>query len=148
MLNEYLLEPFMAQYFLIDAVCRSYMSEDDRIKVYNELARVFCLDCEETEALYNESRKAHFDSITDLSSLAGIPNLQSLTLSRNELLTDVSPLVNCPNLAYLYLELCTGVKDISALSSSTTLKRINIDGIEGLNTSAFDGTEIEIQKYY
>ena len=87
-------------------------------------------------------------SITDLSSISAIPNLESLTLSRNEALTDISPLVNCPKLAYLYLELCAGVKDISALASSTTLKRINIDGIEGLDTAAFDGTEIEIQKYY
>jgi hypothetical protein len=84
MLNEYLLEPFMAQYFLIDAVCRSYMSEDDRIKVYNELARVFCLDCEETEALYNESRKAHFDSITDLSSYGRLCRTVEFATGRGE----------------------------------------------------------------
>lgn len=86
--------------------------------------------------------------ITDLSSIAGIPNLQSLYLNYNETLTDVSPLANCPSLKYLYLHMCTGITDISALASSTTLKMVNIAGIEGLDTSAFDGTEIEIRDYY
>ena len=86
--------------------------------------------------------------ITDLSSIAGIPNLEALWLNRNEQITDVSALVNCPNLQYLYLYMCTGITDISPLASSTTLKLINIAAIEGLDTSAFDGTEIEIRDYY
>lgn len=64
-------------------------------------------------------------------------------------LSDVpNPLVNCPSLQYLYLARCTNIKDISALATSTTLKIINIYGIEGLGTSAFYGTEIEIRDYY
>lgn len=86
--------------------------------------------------------------ITDVSSLTKIPNLKTLYLNYKEDLTDVSPLAGCPSLQYLYLARCTNIKDISALAASTTLKIINIYGIEGLDTSAFDGTEIEIRDYY
>lgn len=86
--------------------------------------------------------------ITDLSSVAKIPNLKTLYLNYKEDLTDVSPLINCPNLQYLYLARCTNIKDISALAASTSLKMINIFAIEGLDTSAFEGTNIEIRDYY
>ncbi len=86
--------------------------------------------------------------MTDVSSVTKIPNLKTLYLNYKEDLTDVSPLVNCPSLQYLYLARCTNIKDISALAASTTLKMINSYGIEGLDTSAFDGTEIEIREYY
>lgn len=86
--------------------------------------------------------------MTDVSSLTKIPNLKTLYLNYKEDLTDVSPLAGCPSLQYLYLARCTNIKDISSLAASTTLKMINIFAIEGLDTSAFDGTEIEIRDYY
>ena len=84
MLNEYLLEPFLAQYFLIDAVCRPYMSESDRHSVYNELARIFCLDGEEVEAIYNDTRKDCFDAITDITTYGRLCRTVEFAVDRGE----------------------------------------------------------------
>ena len=39
----YLLEPFLVQFYLLEAVCGSFMTEKEKSKLFHELAKVFCL---------------------------------------------------------------------------------------------------------
>lgn len=84
MLNEYLLEPFLAHYFLIDAVCRPYMSEEGRREVYYELARLFCLEREDVEEVYAVSNEPHFHAITDLVSYGRLCRTVEFAADRGE----------------------------------------------------------------
>ena len=65
----YLVEPFLTQYFLLDAACGSYMTDESKRDMFYELARIFCLPADgELEALFADSEQEHFRKIRDLSS--------------------------------------------------------------------------------
>ena len=67
MINEYLLEPFLTEYYLLEAVCGPHMSPDEKKKMFYELASVFCLsECDELASYYSESNKEPFCLIFDL----------------------------------------------------------------------------------
>lgn len=84
MLNEYLLEPFLARYYLIDAVCRPYISEKKCEEVYYELARLFCLEREDVEEVYAVSGEPHFHGITDIVSYGRLCRTVEFATDRGE----------------------------------------------------------------
>lgn len=62
----YLLEPLFMQYFLIDAICRDFMDDRQRLETFRELARVFCVPLnEETEEYFRVSNEPQYKAITD-----------------------------------------------------------------------------------
>ena len=66
---EYLLEPFLVRYFLLDALCSSFLNEQQRDALFFELARVFCLPREgQLEAYHQLVKLPHFQEIDDLAS--------------------------------------------------------------------------------
>ena len=66
---EYLLEPFLAQYYLLEAICGDLLTEQEQEKMFRELARVFCISREEgLEEYYRASRSEQFRAIDDITS--------------------------------------------------------------------------------
>ncbi|MBE6640898.1 MAG: hypothetical protein E7619_04855 [Ruminococcaceae bacterium] len=65
----YLTEPLLTQFFLIDAVCRGLISEQDRQRIFVELAHVFCvpMDADAVE-LYRVANTEPFKRITDCAA--------------------------------------------------------------------------------
>lgn len=69
MLNEYLLEPFLSRFYLLESICGSFMTEQERFDMFRELGKVFCLpECNELQVYYDASRMAHFSDIRDLNA--------------------------------------------------------------------------------
>lgn len=68
MMFEYLLEPFLVRYYLLDAICGSFLTEEQRREMFYRLARIFCIpDGEALEAYYCESEKEHYKAIHDMA---------------------------------------------------------------------------------
>ncbi len=66
-MNTYLLEPFLTHYYLLEAICDSFLTEKERRKLYDELARLFCLsDKKKLKELYALSHSEPFDAVRDL----------------------------------------------------------------------------------
>jgi len=64
-----LVEPFLTQYYLLDAACGSHMDAEQQQRMFYELARIFCLPAdEELQKLYECSNAEHFRKIRDLVS--------------------------------------------------------------------------------
>ncbi len=62
----YLLEPFLAQFYLLEAICGDFMTEKEKQKLFTELAKVFCLSQEpEIKQYYELSKQECFQQITD-----------------------------------------------------------------------------------
>lgn len=62
----YLIEPLLMQYFLIDAICRDFMDDQQRLDTFRELARVFCVPLnQETEEYFLVSNEPQYKAITD-----------------------------------------------------------------------------------
>lgn len=62
----YLLEPFLAQFYLLEAICGDFMTEKEKQKLFAELSKVFCLDQEpEVKEYYELSKQECFQQITD-----------------------------------------------------------------------------------
>lgn len=62
----YLLEPFLAQFYLLEAICGDFMTEKEKQKLFAELSKVFCLDREPAAKEYYElSKQECFQQITD-----------------------------------------------------------------------------------
>ena len=69
MIKEYLLEPFLAQYYLLDAVCGTFMDEKAQRKMFHELAGIFCIaDSDELRDYFYDSGLDHFREIQDLGA--------------------------------------------------------------------------------
>lgn len=67
--NQYLIEPLLTQFFLIDAICRGFIPEGDLRGVFQELAKVFCVPMtEETEEYYTLANSGQYKSITDYAA--------------------------------------------------------------------------------
>ena len=76
-----------------------------------------------TEYVQEEGRSINSNSVSDLSSLAGLTNLRWLRL-RNNLISDISPLVGLTNLRYLNLGGNLMISDISPLAGLTKLETL------------------------
>ncbi len=64
MMNEYLLEPFLTQYYLLEAVCENFLTEKARRKMFYELAELFGLGGEEAlKGYYETSELPHFAEV-------------------------------------------------------------------------------------
>ena len=49
----YLVEPLLSQFFLIDAICRGFIGEEEKKGIFEELAKLFCVPLNsETEQYY------------------------------------------------------------------------------------------------
>ncbi len=67
-MNAYLLEPFLTQYYLLEALCGSFLSSARREEVFYDLAQVFCLgQSPELEAYFHDSGLPHFSQIRNLA---------------------------------------------------------------------------------
>lgn len=70
---SYLIEPFLKQFFLIDAVCRGFIDKKRKREIFEELARIFCVPLgEEIEEYFAVATSAGYDGITDLASYASL----------------------------------------------------------------------------
>ncbi len=68
-MQEYLLEPFLARYFLLEAICGELITESRRRSMYDQLAQVFCIsDQARLEELYQLSRQEPFAQISSYSA--------------------------------------------------------------------------------
>lgn len=66
---SYLLEPLLSQFFLIDAICRGFIGEEDRLATFKELARVFCVPFDgEARAFFEAASSPLYKDITDQAS--------------------------------------------------------------------------------
>jgi hypothetical protein len=65
----YLIEPLLTQFFLIDAICRGFISETQKREIFNELAKIFCVPLNrETEEYYSVATSSHYNNITDYAT--------------------------------------------------------------------------------
>ena len=78
-----------------------------------------------------------FNSVTDISALAGLTNLTHLGLVGNDI-SDVSALVGLTNLTSLFLD-GNAISDISALAGLTNLTRLGLEGNTISNLSPLSG---------
>lgn len=63
---SYLIEPFLTQFFLVDAICQGFIDEEERRTIFNELANVFCVPInEETEEFYKTLNFEEYKRIND-----------------------------------------------------------------------------------
>ncbi len=67
----------------------------------------------------------HNDTLTDISFVNYMPDLEVFIIAINTQITDISPLKNCPKLEYLEIN-STPVADISCLSGMKSLHHLNI----------------------
>lgn len=85
----------------------------------------------------------HNDSLTDISFVNYMPDLEVFIIAINTHITDISPLRNCRKLEYLEIN-STPVADISCLSGMTTLHHLNIGCTQVRDISAlYECTELE-----
>ena len=67
------------------------------------------------------------NSITDLTPLSGMTQLEKLALDQNYILSDISPLANLTNLTELNIH-SNNISDISALNNLIKIKMLNLIG--------------------
>ncbi len=66
---EYLLEAFLAQYYLLEAICGDFLTASRRRDMYDELAQVFCIgQTQQLEELYTLSCQPEFAQLRSLSA--------------------------------------------------------------------------------
>ncbi len=65
----YLVEPLLSQFFLIDAICRGFIGEEEKKGIFEELAKLFCVPLNsETEQYYTVANSDQYKNIVDYSS--------------------------------------------------------------------------------
>ena len=65
----YLIEPLLSQFFLIDAICRGFIGEEEKKGIFEELAKIFCVPLNsETEQYYTVANSDQYKNIVDYSS--------------------------------------------------------------------------------
>jgi len=66
---KYLIEPLLAQYFLIDAICTGFIEESKKADIFKELAKVFCVPMDrETKEYFCVANSGYFRNITDYAT--------------------------------------------------------------------------------
>lgn len=85
----------------------------------------------------------HNDTLTDISFVKYMPDLEVFIIAINQNITDISPLKNCTKLEYLEIN-STPVADISCLEGLTGLHHLNIACTQVRDISPLYGcTELE-----
>ncbi len=68
-MREYLVQPFLTEYYLLESVCGGFWDEEEKNRIFDLLAEVFCITDREVLELYRyESFREHFADITDHAS--------------------------------------------------------------------------------
>ncbi len=67
-MNYYLIEPFLTQFFILEALIGDFVEEKTLKKIYRELAEVFCLDEENVKDFYLESRSEQLKGLKNIES--------------------------------------------------------------------------------
>lgn len=66
---QYLIEPLLTQFFLIDAICEGFLTEKQRETIFRELASVFCVPMNDlTQRYYDTANSGVYKKITDYAS--------------------------------------------------------------------------------
>lgn len=67
--TNYLIEPLLTQFFLIDSICRGFIDEAGQREIFQELAKVFCVPMnEQTEEYYAVANSDQYRTITDYTA--------------------------------------------------------------------------------
>ena len=149
-LSSEFLDSIRADYDNVDLVWRVYfgtngqystLTNDDTIRaVYN------VTDDTVYEMRYLRSAKyidmGHNDTLTDLSFLAFMPDLEILILSGSAA-SDLSGIENCKKLEFLELANCLKLSDISPLAGCSSLKYLNICYTKVSSLMPLDGLDIQ-----
>ena len=149
-LNSEFLDSIRKDYTHVDLVWRVYfgtngqystLTNDDTIRaVYN------VTDDTVYEMRYLRSAKyidmGHNDTLTDLSFLAFMPDLEILILSGCAA-SDLSGIENCKKLEFLELANCLKLSDITPLSGCSSLKYLNICYTKVSSLMPLDGLDIQ-----
>lgn len=65
---EYLLEPFLVQFYLLESICGGFLQPEERRAMFLELAGIFCIpQGRQLEEYYLESESDHFRAIDDIT---------------------------------------------------------------------------------
>ncbi len=68
-MNEYLLEPFLIQYYLLEAICSSFLTQEAKTEMFYGLSEIFAIsDKEELECYHADSNLDHYRTVTDFAS--------------------------------------------------------------------------------
>lgn len=63
---QYLIEPLLTQFFLIDAICEGFLTQEQRETIFRELASVFCVPMNDlTRQYYDTADSGVYKKITD-----------------------------------------------------------------------------------
>lgn len=149
-LSSEFLDSIRADYTNVDLVWRVYfgvdgryttLTNDDTIRVVYNVTDDTCY-----EMRYLRSVKymdmGHNDTLTDVSFLAFMPDLEILILSGSAV-SDLSGIENCKKLEFLELANCLKLEDISPLSGCSSLKYLNICYTKVSSLMPLDGLEIQ-----
>ena len=88
----------------------------------------------------------HNESMTDLSFMAYMPELEIVILSGSPI-TDLSPLANCKKLVFLELAWCGHLKDLSPLAGCESLQYLNIGHTKVSDMSPLYGLNLKVLHY-
>lgn len=88
----------------------------------------------------------HNTSMTDLSFMAYMPNLEIAILSGSPI-KDLSPLANCKKLVFLELAWCGNLKDISPLAQCESLRNLNLGHTRVKDLSPLYGLNMEMLSF-
>lgn len=67
--TNYLMEPLLTQFFLIDSICRGFIDAAGQREVFRELAKVFCVPLDrQTEEYYTVANSDQYRTITDYAA--------------------------------------------------------------------------------
>lgn len=148
-LSSEFLDSIRADYENVDLVWRVYFGVDGRYSTLtnDDTVRVVYNVTDETcyEMRYLRSVKymdmGHNDTLTDVSFLAFMPELEILILSGSAV-SDLSGIENCKKLEFLELANCLKLSDISPLAGCASLKYLNICYTKVSSLMPLDGLDI------
>lgn len=149
-LNSELLASIRADFDKVDLVWRVYfgtngqyttLTNDETIRAVYNVTDDTCY-----EMRYLRSAKyidmGHNDTLTDLSFLAFMPDLEILILSGCAA-SDLTGIENCKKLEFLELANCMNLSDISPLAGCASLKYLNICYTKVSSLMPLDGLQIQ-----
>lgn len=149
-LSSELLASIRADFDNVDLVWRVYYGTDSRYTALTNATTIRSVynvtDSTCSELKYVRSAKyidmGHNDTLTDLSFIGYMPDLEILILSGCAA-SDLSGFENCKKLEYLELANCLKLSDISPLAGCASLKYLNICYTKVSSLMPLDGLDIQ-----
>lgn len=149
-LSSELLDSIRADFDNVDLVWRVYYGTDSRYTALTNATTIRSVynvtDSTCGELKYVRSAKyidmGHNDTLTDLSFIGYMPDLEILILSGCAA-SDLSGFENCKKLEYLELANCLKLSDISPLAGCASLKYLNICYTKVSSLMPLDGLPIQ-----